>query len=209
MHTAVLASQPLQRNSRIFLGLCFDSAGLSGYHGALMSQQLPEQIDPFRLARQRRVLSGQIDVVRMKRLAPLLYSSEGAARVELEFGVDTDLHVQYMRGNVSVDLQMSCQRCLQPMTQHVEATIALGLVTTQRQSDEMPTHYEPLLVENDTVFLVDVIEDELLLALPIVAVHPPEACAAQVATSDDAPEPRRENPFAKLAQLKSRTSGKG
>jgi uncharacterized protein len=174
-----------------------------------MSQQLPEQIDPFRLARQRRVLSGQIDIVRMKRLVPLLYSSEGAARVELEFGIDTDMHVQYLRGNLSVDLQMSCQRCLQPMSQHVETAIALGLATTRRQADEMPTHYEPLLVENETIFLVDVIEDELLLALPIVTMHPPNACTAQAATSNDAPESRKENPFAKLAQLKNRTSGKG
>jgi uncharacterized protein len=56
--------------------------------------------------------------------------------------------------------------------------------------------------------LAEVIEDELVLALPIVALHPEgSVCAARVPTAVAVqkpvePEPRK-NPFAALAQLKN------
>lgn len=190
-----------------FLGVSFDSAERDRYYCAPMSQQLPEQIDPFRLVRQKRILAGTIEIARMPRLVPLLQRADGRAEVELEFGTD-DMGVKFARGEVIAELPLMCQRCLKPMRFSVRAPIALGFVTQQRDADAMPTHYDPLLVEHVPIPLRDLIEDELLLSLPIVATHEPGVCESAVKTQEPettpTPEPERENPFAVLAQLKAR-----
>lgn len=170
-----------------------------------MSQPLPEQIDPFRLVRQKRILAGTLELGRMPRLAPLLLSGEGRAEIEVEFGTD-DMGVKFARGEVITELPLICQRCLKPMQVPVRAPIALGFVTQQRDADAMPTHYDPLLIEHVPIPLLDIVEDELLLSLPIVATHAPGVCEAAVKTQEPEamPVPERENPFAVLAQLKAK-----
>ncbi len=170
-----------------------------------MSQQLPEQIDPFRLARQRRVITGELPLHRMKRLEPLVSdASGGVANVALEFGTD-DMGVKFVHGRVTAALGMTCQRCLQPILQNVDAQFSLGLVTTRREADLLPPHYDPLLVEQDHIPLVDVVEDELLLALPIVAMHEEGACSAAHGAHEVVPEDmKQKSPFAILEQLKPR-----
>ncbi len=173
-----------------------------------MTQRLPEQIDPFRLVRQHRILNGALDLRRMERLAPLLYSTDGVASVDLEFGTD-DMGVMCVLGHVTAELRFTCQRCMQPMTHAVDAEIALGLVANRNDADRLPTHYEPLIVEQVPTPLLPIIEDELLLLVPIVALHATGECAAP-GQPDRMAEPaaQRSNPFAVLAELKSRDGGK-
>jgi uncharacterized protein len=173
-----------------------------------MSQQLPEQIDPFRLARQRRVITGELAVRRMERLRPLVSGADDrVAHVALEFGTD-DMGVKFIHGRVTAALEMTCQRCLQPMMQDVDAQFSLGLVTNRREADLLPSHYDPLVVEQEHIPLLDIVEDELLLALPIVAMHAEGTCRAahgeheEVRAGED-----KSNPFSILEQLKPRIGG--
>jgi uncharacterized protein len=66
---------------------------------------------------------------------------------------------------------------------------------------------DPCLVEDDLVQFSDLLEEELLLALPQVAMHEPGAChppASGVTGEIPAESSRqeRENPFAVLSELK-------
>lgn len=173
-----------------------------------MTQQLPEHIDPFRLVRQNRILSGTLALSRMERLAPLLHTADGVAEVELEFGTD-DMGVMCVLGHVKAELHFICQRCMQPMTHVVDAEVALGLVANRDDVDKVAAHYEPLIIEEVPTPLLPIIEDELLLAVPIVALHETGLCAA-LPLSNIVVEPamQRENPFAVLAKLKPRDGGK-
>ena len=173
-----------------------------------MTQRLPEHIDPFRLVRQSRILSGVLELRRMERLAPLLHSTDGVADVDLEFGTD-DMGVMCVLGHVKAELRFTCQRCMQPMTLSVNAEIALGLVENRDDADRLPTHYEPLIVEEVPTLLLPIIEDELLLLVPIVALHEPDECEALPQLNIAAePAVKRDNPFAVLAKLKPRDGSK-
>lgn len=173
-----------------------------------MTQRLPELIDPFRLVRQHRILNGTLELRRMERLAPLLHSSEGVASVDLEFGTD-DMGVSCVLGHVQAELHFICQRCMQPMTYAVDAEVALGLVAHRSEVDKIAAHYEPLIVEQVPTPLLPIIEDELLLMVPIVALHEAGECEALPQLNSAAePAARRENPFAVLAKLKPRNGGK-
>jgi len=169
-----------------------------------MSGRLPEYIDPFRLADAGQALRGSLALARFKRLTPFLNSGEGEVAVELRFGVDEGGQ-RYLRGHISAELELVCQRCLGPMAQAIETDMRLGLVESAAEGDQLPGAYEPLVVEEPPISVADVIEDELILALPLVAMHPREECPASDRVSEGPSEDSgtdTENPFAVLANMK-------
>jgi uncharacterized protein len=82
----------------------------------------------------------------------------------------------------------------------------LGLIRSERDEAALPPDVEPLLVADDgKLSLLDVIEDELLLALPLVPVNPDSALPEEVAgpsPEEISAERRSDNPFAVLRELK-------
>jgi uncharacterized protein len=93
----------------------------------------------------------------------------------------------------------------------------LGIVSTREAAQRLPERYEPLLLPTDDdegISIASIVEDELILALPLVAKHNIEDCPqgnAFLGTKDgqqDAATMQRENPFAVLSQLKTSSSEK-
>lgn len=176
----------------------------------MFDERLPVHIDPLRMAETGRLLEGGYSIAELDRLHDLLLERSGEVVVSLEFGIDAE-GVRYMKGQLQTEVVLECQRCLQPMQAPIDASFALGLVRNIDAAEQLPSHYEPLLVESDALFLRDIIEDELLLALPLVAKHDESQCvdvnqrAAEVAQHNDydSGESKKDNPFAALAALKS------
>jgi uncharacterized protein len=174
-----------------------------------MSGSLPDRIDPLRLAETGRVLRGRLPLAALQRLAPSLYAVEGVVDVELDGfkeGRTSSLH-----GHIVTTLSMVCQRCLEPVMLPVDVHFRLGLVSSEEQAERLPEDLEPLLITEPTVRLADLIDDELILALPIVVLHPEgsECAVRAVMTAQAEPEPKpqdeapRKNPFAVLSKLKN------
>ncbi len=170
-----------------------------------MSRRIPEHIDPFRLAEADRQIAGRLPLEQMQRLAPSLLSSEGVVEVDLMFQVD-DIGVPCIRGELHATLQVICQRCMEPMKLAIDASVSLGLLKREDRGEELPGEYEPLVIDEHPASLSDIIEDELILALPVVPMHELTECPAAeyVAAGTEATEETvTENPFAVLTQLKS------
>ncbi len=171
-----------------------------------MSSPLPEYIDPLRLADARAVLQGQVAVSGMARLAPSLRSTQGVVDFDLAFSVDME-GIRCVHGSLSTQLDVICQRCMQPMELPLEAQVALGVVVSMQEAERLPSAYEPLVVGAEPVSLKEMIEDELLLVLPVAPIHPEQQCPAwrERILEEEQEEPAQEgkkNPFAVLAQLK-------
>jgi len=178
-----------------------------------MLERLPAQIDPFRFAEARRMVRGSLALAGLARLAPLLASTDGELTVELEFDVD-ELGVRFVQGTIVGELALTCQRCLEPMSWPVDVAMAGALVRSEQEGERLPAAYEPLLIESVPVRLADLIEEELLLSLPQVPMHPEAQCPAtelirrdslrgeEGGTAGADEEGERENPFAVLSELK-------
>lgn len=168
-----------------------------------MSGRLPEQIDPRRLARQASRLQGRLPLARLPRLGHYLSGSNGAVEVQLTFGIDP-LGVRYVRGHLSTVVTMTCQRCMEPMEQALEVELSLGVVGGEAEGEQLPGEYDPLIVGDSPVRVADIVEEELILALPVVARHERDACAAPnvPAADDSADEESSDSPFAVLEELK-------
>ncbi len=168
-------------------------------------QRLPFKVDPFRFAHDAVELDSRLPLTQMKRLSAMLYQPDGTAGISLAFAVDA-LGISILRGRVQASLDLICQRCLEPVHVDVDASLALGFARSEAGLEQVSSEFEAIRVEDGQVNLLDLLEDEIMLALPQIPRHEENEC--QASTMADAPEiiearpEKRENPFSVLAGLK-------
>jgi uncharacterized protein len=177
-----------------------------------MSDSFTDVIEPFALARQGRTIEGKVPVANLPRVVPLLRSVDGEVEFSLHFDTD-EAGIPRIRGKVNTTLILQCQRCMEDMEYSVSVKTRLGIVASKEAAEHLPANYEPLVVTEEETSIVSLLEDELILALPIVAMHKVEDCPQGDAFTGNAEHEidaerentastGRKNPFAMLAQLK-------
>ncbi|WP_018693224.1 23S rRNA accumulation protein YceD [Algicola sagamiensis] len=165
--------------------------------------KIPVTLDPVRAAQKRLSFVG---VVNTSNLTRLLDGAEGAdeqVTVEIHCGID-EQKLYHISGSANVSVNLPCQRCGEVMTVDLAASFAFSPVRSE--DEELPERYEPVVLNEDgEVMLHELIEDELILALPIVPKHEDDGCQyAQEAMSwGDLPEESTQSsPFDVLKELK-------
>jgi uncharacterized protein len=169
-----------------------------------MIDHLPDHLDLIAAAEAGRCFQGRIPLTILERVLPLLRSREGGLEVVLELGKADD-GTLYLSGSITGSLAVSCQRCLEDMHLPLNIRFCLGLVPSQEAAQVLQQRYEPLIVSGEPVLIADLVTDEVLLALPIVAVHEDVGDCRDLDveyTASAQEEPC--NPFAVLAQLKQK-----
>ncbi len=168
-------------------------------------QRLPFRVDPFRFAHDAVELDSQLHLTQMKRLSAILYRPEGLITVKLAFALDV-LGVSSLLGSVQADLELVCQRCLKPMRVDVNTSLALGFARSIAGLEQIPSELEPVRVEGGQVNLLELLEDEIMLALPQIPRHAENECLLrhkpEAPNSESHRPQKRENPFSVLAGLK-------
>jgi len=171
-----------------------------------MSVNSLEWLDIWRLVTARRCISGQIELVKFQRLGDLLADNQGQCRYALEFGLDAVQPVAWVELRIEAALPLVCQRSLQRFLLPVVQTQRLGLVRNEAEEVALPDRYEPLWVPSDgRVSVSDLVEDELILTIPVVPVAPDSQMLIKPPEPDsDASEvpAATARPFAVLAALK-------
>lgn len=172
-----------------------------------MLKSLPDRVAPWHLAQWGRQVGGQVPLARMPRLAKTLLDKQGEAVAQLVFGCDKGGRC-YVHGNIKAYPQLICQCCLQPMEWPLDIQVRLALVVNDTGINEWREDYEPWVVAwEETASLWSLVEDELLLALPIAAQHSVDECP-EGNRFKQAKEESREgkegvaNPFLVLNKLK-------
>ena len=169
-----------------------------------MIEHLPDRLDLIATAKAGRVLRGTIAVAGVERLLPALTSGQGELQVELSLGKDAG-GTCFLAGTIEGEVVLRCQRCMQNMPQPLDIEFRLGLIRDESAMEKLPDSYEPLEVTAEPAILVDIIADEVLLALPIVPLHKDtDECRAFVEAYKPPQDEQRENPFAVLAKLKQK-----
>lgn len=167
----------------------------------MLTESLPQRINPRRLARGRAVLEGDLAIERMQRVVPLLYLPSGHVHLRLLFRNARKGRVS-IKGDIQTTVEMICQYCLDPVELHIKSTLDL-LVRAYDETADPADDFDELEMTGETVALVDVIEDEILLSLPTIAVHRVD-CTARL-DYEIQQEVKADKPFAMLAQLKRKS----
>jgi uncharacterized protein len=172
----------------------------------LMSAELPdlrvpEVLDAWRMVAARREFKGTLPLSSLARLKDVLLDAEGLVHFAIEFDRDA-LQVPYVELRIQAELPLQCQRTLQRFLQPVDLVQRLGLMREEAEEAGLPEGYEPLLLPADGMLRpVDLVEDELILAVPVVPVMPGTE-AMEKDWPVQAVELEQANPFAALARLK-------
>jgi uncharacterized protein len=163
--------------------------------------RLPVHFDPWRLAENSILLEGELAVASMERLLPSLAAPDGMAQVKLrgERRIDGKslLHIE-----VRCELVLQCQRCLQPMVWLCESSVSTRLVSSHRVYEVDEEAGETLEVGDEPLHLLTLVEDELILALPLVPKHEALACPKWVYTHLESEQKVREGTISPFAVLR-------
>jgi len=156
-------------------------------------------IDSLEFARNARKLSGELQFSELPRMRDLLENSKGILSYAVQGGVD-------MQGSPFLDVtaagqcRLRCQRCLNGLDYPVMIDSRL-LLLDQASLDSLEDteeEYDSILADTHLEVL-DLLEDEILLSLPIAPRHEEGGC--QVAGVGNMHQEQR-RPFAGLADLK-------
>ena len=162
-----------------------------------------DALDIGRMVAARRRVEGRLPLSALTRLADSLVDTRGEVVYALQFDIDT-FKVPYVELQAEAALPLLCQRTLQRFELPVRIEQRLGLIRDEADEAALPPGYEPMLVPEDgMVRAVELVEDELILAVPVVPVS-----TGTEAMEQDWPAPEEEveraNPFAALAALKDK-----
>lgn len=101
-------------------------------------------------------------------------------------------------------LFLECQRCLGPLSWEVDIESHLALLKADDESSLLEDPFDSILIDADGLDLVQVIEDEILTALPLAPVHKDEPTCREVSVDESDSEIIKEpmhKPFSGLASL--------
>ena len=167
-----------------------------------MSVTLPAVVDAWRMVSAKRQFEGSLPLSAFKRLRDSLVDTQGECRYALEFGRDAG-NQPFVEVRVDAELPLLCQRTLERYLHRVRLVQQLGLVTSEAQESSLPEHMEPLLLpESGELQPTDLVEDELILAVPVVPINPDSTLPEHEWQEEPEPEEEKRNPFAALSALK-------
>jgi len=167
-----------------------------------MLDRLPTYISPLRFAEKGKQMTGTIQLNVLERLADLLIDNSGDVEVNLRFSKEGRASIAV--GRIKTKLVLQCQACMKPVTQVIDRSFKLGLVTSLGQADKLSSDCEPLILESEKILLNSLVEDELLLVLPDYPRHQKNCFVADLSGNNETDTSSNfNNPFAVLAKLKT------
>lgn len=169
---------------------------------------IPSYVDTRKVFLQDGKLIGSIDFVRMKRFEECLLENEGNVQVELEFSTNKSKQ-RVIIGKLLASAPVACQRCLEAVQIDLEDSFTLALVRQESDIAKLEGSLDPWICEDHKLDVAALIEEQLLLCLPIVSSHDDKNCLTNlgyneqnVAALTGAAADSSKNPFAILKTLK-------
>jgi uncharacterized protein len=122
------------------------------------------------LANRGVTLSGELDIDKLTRLSGLLHSDSGSVRATLRFRQRGDgwleSELEYW-----ATVELLCQRCLEPFKQDLAEQVNVVLADGDSLPTTVPAGFEPFELEDGRLQPAQLIEDELIVAVPLVPKH--------------------------------------
>jgi uncharacterized protein len=142
------------------------------------------------LANRGVTLGGELDIGKLTRLTGLLHSDSGSVRATLRFRQRGD---GWLASELDYegDVELVCQRCLEPFRYGLKESVNVVVADSDSLPATVPTGFEPFELEDGRFQPAQLIEDELIVAVPLVPKHARvEDCgslARQLAGQDERP----------------------
>jgi DUF177 domain-containing protein len=164
------------------------------------SHAKPPAIDPTRFARDGARFTGALSPAQLPRIAQELFDDSGAVGYQVE-GFITPKGEPALRLELTIEIAVPCQRCMDrlPIRLEVARTLILSRDVEELESvaeEEDDVDSIPLVATLDLLGLID---EEVMLSLPLAPRHADDECQARGASEQGA---TGASPFSVLSRLK-------
>ncbi|MDM1781173.1 DUF177 domain-containing protein [Acinetobacter sp. 10FS3-1] len=183
----------------------------------MSANTFPAQIEPFKWAEQGFKWSGQLPLSRFVRIAREAVGSidDQLINIDCKLSMDAYHRIAWLNGHVETKVSMECQRCLEPVEIELVSDFHLALVDDESLIERLDEDADFIVLGESeatskgdydapaTADLLALIEDELLLLLPLSPKH--DVCEHKhQPAQEELVEEKRDNPFEALAALKGK-----
>ena len=122
------------------------------------------------LAEREATISGEIELRQLTRLRDVLHSDSGSVQAVLKFSRQASVYVTVeLKIDATVDL--ICQRCLEPMQHRVSEEVSLVLLDQDSALGDLVETREAVVLDSEKLKPASLVEDELIVSLPIIPRH--------------------------------------
>ena len=170
-----------------------------------LNKSLPDQLKLFNFAKKEISLSGLYQISDFPRITEIASNKKDNVRVELSFYLKNN-KTPCVEGIIELDIVLTCQRCLDNLSIALKVNFNLAFVRHNQESEELDSHYEIYVIEEEELATHDLISDEILLSIPMVPMHDYD-CIKET-NEQEIVEEKSENPFAILKKIKIADGGK-
>ncbi|WP_440682813.1 YceD family protein [Cysteiniphilum halobium] len=172
-----------------------------------MLQQKPFILDPIKAAKEGMVLNQTFSFSHLASLHTCIV--DGSYDFQLNFKFHFENNKPLLDGQLAGKVMLICQRTLEPFAFSFDDPIKLGFVTDDRFFKNFPDTYDPYIYKNNQINLIELLEEEILLSIPMIPKKPLNDCQAEQNTSyygvfetSDSDKQDKTNPFSALKKLK-------
>jgi uncharacterized protein len=172
-----------------------------------MSEPWSQLIDVDRLADRQADVVFDIPLSRLLRVQAKIAGAQGSVRGVAHFRREAGFRVAELE--MDGEAKLVCQRCLSPMAWPLGGESRVAIVAVESDADRVPQDFETVHAVDDRIRVSDLVEEELLLTLPLVPLHEDASeCAgegaAPVVEAESPPEQETQRPFERLGELLKR-----
>ena len=136
---------------------------------------IPERVDHRKLANQAGLIEGTLPIQCFHRFGEMLVVSEGDVNLRLEFS-QGDFGSTSVNGSAATEVSLICQNCMQQFRRKVSCDVALQVVTDESKLEHLPELDDAIVAPDKVISVVDLVEDELILAMPMISRHEEGQC---------------------------------
>ena len=177
-----------------------ENSSQSGRNNSDSNTEQAVLIQPRKLANKGGELRYSWKVEDLSRLHGLLYSNQGEISVHL-VGEHDDRNRCLVKANIVAEVQLECQTSFEPIDYKIDSNIVYCSVIDEEQINALDEEYEALLLEDGQVDIKQVIEDELILALPIAISKASDELDIKMSYGELPKTSNKKNPFTVLEGL--------
>ena len=170
------------------------------------NDKLPKKFNPTEFAKQRLSIQGVAFTSDMSRLLESCSIPQEIPQIELELsGHANQIGQLYLTGKFKVVVTLLCQRCLKAMQFPIQENFRWQLVFSDLEEQEISSHSDTvrLLSDKQELNLLNLLEEEIILALPLIPKHSHCLDRLAILGQNDNFTIKPEGPFDKLADLKN------
>lgn len=149
----------------------------------MSTDPFPVRVMPRKLCNRNGSINSTLPVAKLLRLSEFLHDNNGHAEVSLSFDKDDAGHC-LITGSLKADVNMVCQRCLEATEVKLASDFAIKVAESDKEARDMAQssansleQLEVVRSEEGELDLLSLVEDELIMSLPIVASHADKDCS--------------------------------